>query len=133
MEDIHNATAITYPQVYRMPMTGARLKEVLEDVADNSVQPRPVLSAGRRHGALRRASAIAIDVGKPIGQRISAHDASEVRRSRSSRSENYTVAGWASVNEGTQGPPIWERGRAHVASDKTSPAGDQYGVKISGG
>src|SRR5664280_2844067 len=46
MEDIHNATAITYPQVYRMSMTGERLKEVLEDVADNLFNPDPYYQQG---------------------------------------------------------------------------------------
>ncbi|MGH6664913.1 MAG: thiosulfohydrolase SoxB, partial [Pseudolabrys sp.] len=46
VEDIHNATAITYPQVYRQPMTGARLKEVLEDVADNLFNPDPYYQQG---------------------------------------------------------------------------------------
>ena len=46
VEDIHNATAITYPQVYRMAMTGTRLKEVLEDVADNLFNPDPYYQQG---------------------------------------------------------------------------------------
>jgi hypothetical protein len=44
--DIHNATAITYPQVYRQQMTGARLKEILEDVADNLFNPDPYYQQG---------------------------------------------------------------------------------------
>ena len=46
VEDIHNATAITYPQVYRTTMTGGRLKEVLEDVADNLFNPDPYYQQG---------------------------------------------------------------------------------------
>ena len=46
VEDIHNATAITYPQVYRISMTGERLKEVLEDVADNLFNPDPYYQQG---------------------------------------------------------------------------------------
>jgi sulfur-oxidizing protein SoxB len=46
IEDIHNATAITYPQVYRMSMTGERLKEILEDVADNLFNPDPYYQQG---------------------------------------------------------------------------------------
>ena len=41
VEDIHNATAISYPEVYRQTMTGARLKEIIEDVADNLFNPDP--------------------------------------------------------------------------------------------
>ena len=45
-EDIYNATAITYPAAYRMSMTGGRLKEVLEDVADNLFNPDPYYQQG---------------------------------------------------------------------------------------
>ena len=71
VEDIHNATAITYPQVYRMSMTGERLKEVLEDVADNLFNPDPYYQQG---GDMVRCGGLgyAIDMSKPIGQRISA-------------------------------------------------------------
>ncbi len=71
VEDIHNATAITYPQVYRLPMIGARLKEVLEDVADNLFNPDPYYQQG---GDMVRCGGLgyAIDVSKPVGQRISA-------------------------------------------------------------
>ena len=70
VEDIHNATAITYPQVYRMSMTGERLKEVLEDVADNLFNPDPYYQQG---GDMVRCGGLgySIDVSKPIGQRIS--------------------------------------------------------------
>jgi sulfur-oxidizing protein SoxB len=45
-EDIYNATALTYPAAYRMTMTGARLKEILEDVADNLFNPDPYYQQG---------------------------------------------------------------------------------------
>ena len=62
-EDIHNATAITYPQVYRMTMTGERLKEMLEDVADNLFNPDPYYQQG---GDMVRVGGMAytIDVGQ---------------------------------------------------------------------
>ena len=46
VEDIHNATAMTYPQVYRSTMSGARLKAILEDVADNLFNPDPYYQQG---------------------------------------------------------------------------------------
>jgi sulfur-oxidizing protein SoxB len=70
IEDIHNATAITYPQVYRQTMTGARLKDILEDVADNLFNPDPYYQQGGdmvRCGGAR----LHIDVAKPAGSRIS--------------------------------------------------------------
>ena len=33
---------------------------------------------------------------------------------RSRPDKDYVVAGWASVNEGTEGPPIWDVVAAHL-------------------
>ncbi len=70
VEDIHNATAITYPQVYRQSMTGTRLKEILEDVGDNLFNPDPYYQQG---GDMVRCGGLGytIDIGKPAGSRIS--------------------------------------------------------------
>ena len=60
----------------------------------------------------------AIDVSKPIGQRISAMTLLKTGKPIEPKKE-YTVAGWASVNEGTQGPPVWELVERYVAAEKT--------------
>jgi sulfur-oxidizing protein SoxB len=130
VEDIHNATAITYPQVYRMAMSGERLKEVLEDVADNLFNPDPYYQQG---GDMVRCGGLgySIDVSKPVGQRISA-----MTRLKSGApiepNKDYTVAGWASVNEGTQGPPVWDLVERYVAAEKTVRIAPNSSVKISG-
>ena len=51
-------------------MTGARLKEVLEDVADNLFNPDPYYQQG---GDMVRVGGVSytIDIGQPIGSRIS--------------------------------------------------------------
>ena len=100
VEDIHNATAITYPQVYRISMTGERLKEVLEDVADNLFNPDPYYQQG---GDMVRCGGLgyAINIAKPIGQRISAMTQLKSGKPIEPKKE-YIVAGWASVNEGTR-------------------------------
>jgi len=111
-EDIYNATAITYPAAYRMTMTGARLKEVLEDVADNLFNPDPYYQQG---GDMVRTGGLAytIDIAKPIGRRIS-----DLRLTRSGElldaGKDYVVSGWASVNEATEGPPIWDVVETHI-------------------
>ncbi len=130
MEDIHNATAITYPQVYRLPMTGERLKDVLEDVADNLFNPDPYYQQG---GDMVRCGGLgyAIDVSKPIGQRISAMTHLKTGQPIDPKKE-YVVAGWASVNEGTQGPPVWELVERYVAAEKTVRIAPNSSVKISG-
>jgi sulfur-oxidizing protein SoxB len=130
VEDIHNATAITYPQVYRQAMTGERLKEVLEDVADNLFNPDPYYQQG---GDMVRCGGLgySIDVSKPIGQRISGMTHLKSGKPIEPQRE-YTVAGWASVNEGTRGPNIWDVVERHIASEKTVRVQPNSSVKISG-
>ena len=130
VEDIHNATAITYPQVYRMGMTGERLKQVLEDVADNLFNPDPYYQQG---GDMVRCGGLgyAIDVSKPIGSRISAMTHLKSGQPIDAKRE-YTVAGWASVNEGTQGPPVWDLVERYIAAEKTVRVSPNSSVKISG-
>jgi len=130
VEDIHNATAITYPQVYRLPMTGERLKEVLEDVADNLFNPDPYYQQG---GDMVRCGGLgyAIDVSKPIGQRISGMTQLKSGKPIDPKKE-YVVAGWASVNEGTQGPLVWDLVERYVAAEKTMRVTPNSSVKISG-
>jgi sulfur-oxidizing protein SoxB len=130
VEDIHNATAITYPQVYRLPMSGERLKEVLEDVADNLFNPDPYYQQG---GDMVRCGGLgyAIDVSKPIGQRISAMTHLKSGQPIDPK-KDYVVAGWASVNEGTEGPAVWDLVERYVAAEKTVRVAPNSSVKISG-
>jgi sulfur-oxidizing protein SoxB len=112
-EDIYNATAITYPAAYRTMMNGGRLKDILEDIADNLFNSDPYYQQG---GDMVRVGGLAytIDVGAPMGRRIS-----ELRLTRSGEAvasgKDYVVSGWASVNEGTEGPPIWDVIAKHMA------------------
>ena len=130
VEDIHNATAITYPAAYRMTMSGERLKEVLEDVADNLFNPDPYYQQG---GDMVRCGGLGytIDIGKPAGARISAmthlNSGQPIDPKR-----DYVVAGWASVNEGTEGPPIWELVERHIAAAGTVRVEPTDRIKILG-
>ena len=104
MEDVYDQTAITYPTAYRTEMTGAALKEILEDVADNLFNPDPYYQQG---GDMVRAGGLAytLDVARPAGQRIS--DMVLLRTGQKiDPAKNYRVSGWASVNEGMQGPAV---------------------------
>ncbi|MEZ5786618.1 MAG: thiosulfohydrolase SoxB [Xanthobacteraceae bacterium] len=129
-DDVYNATAITYPAAYRITMNGARLKDVLEDVADNIFNPDPYLQQG---GDMVRLGGLSytIDVGKPIGSRIS-----DLKLLRSGAAlapdKDYVVAGWASVNEGTEGPPIWDVVFSHLGRVKTVAPSGAGNVKIIG-
>jgi S-sulfosulfanyl-L-cysteine sulfohydrolase len=130
-EDVTNATAITYPNCYRTPMTGAQLKDVLEDVADNLFHPDPYFQSG---GDMVRVGGMGytIDISKPMGSRIS-----EMTHLKSGKpieaAKTYSVAGWASVNENTQGPPIWDVVAAHVAKQGAVSIEPNTAVKVTGG
>ena len=130
-EDIYNATATTYPAAYRITMSGARLKEILEDIADNLFNPDPYYRQG---GDMVRVGGIAytIDVVQPMGRRIS-----QLRLLRTGAAldpdREYVVAGWGSVNEDTQGPPIWDVVASYIAARKTvAPAASGH-VRVVGG
>ena len=129
-EDVYNATAMTYPATYRMTMTGARLREVLEDVADNLFNPDPYYQQG---GDMVRVGGLsyAIDVGKPMGSRIS-----DMRLLRTDEpldaDREYTVAGWASVNEGTEGPPIWDVVMDHIRARQVVAPKEATHVRVTG-
>jgi sulfur-oxidizing protein SoxB len=130
-EDIYNATALTYPAAYRTTMAGARLKEVLEDIADNLFNPDPYYQQG---GDMVRVGGIAytIDIAQPMGRRIS-----DLRLLRSGAAidpgRDYVVAGWASVNEGTEGPPIWDVVANYIAArGVVAPTAGEH-VRVTGG
>ncbi len=129
-EDIYNATAITYPNAYRMTMTGSRLKEILEDVADNLFHPDPYYQQG---GDMVRVGGLSytIDVSKPGGQRIS--DMTLQRTGKPLEpTRDYTVTGWASVNESTEGPAIWDVVTNHITKKKTVAPKELQNVRVIG-
>ena len=129
-EDITNATAITYPNCYRNEMTGEQLKAALEDIADNIFHPDPYFQGG---GDMVRAGGLgyAIDISKPMGSRIS-----ELTHLKSGKpieaGKSYTVAGWASVREGVEGPPIWDVVTSHISKKHEVTIEPNTAVKVSG-
>jgi sulfur-oxidizing protein SoxB len=129
-EHVTNATAITYPNCYRNQMTGAQLKEVLEDIADNIFHPDPYFQGG---GDMVRIGGMgyAIDISKPMGSRIS--DLTHLKSGKPiEAAKTYTVSGWASINENTQGPPIWDVVAAHVARLGAVTVAPNTAVKVTG-
>ncbi len=127
-EDIFNVTSMTYPNAYRTEMTGEFLKVVLEDVGDNLFNPDPYYQQG---GDMVRVGGMGfkMDISKPQGARISdmtllsSGEAIDPARS-------YVVAGWASVNEDTQGPPIWDVLENHISKMGSVDVGERSSVEI---
>lgn len=129
-EHLTNETAITYPACYRNEMTGAQLKDILEDVADNLFHPDPYFQGG---GDMVRMGGMgyAIDISKSMGSRIS--NMTHLKSGKPiDAAKTYTVAGWASVNENTQGPPIWDVVAAHIAKQRIVKVEPNSAVKVTG-
>ncbi len=129
-EDVHNACAMTYPAAYRSSMTGQMLKDILEDVGDNLFNKDPYYQQG---GDMVRVGGMGytIDPGKEIGERISGMTLLATGEAIDPARE-YVVAGWASVNEGTEGPPISEVVEAYLTSNPVVSLPDNQSVKLAG-
>lgn len=130
-EDVFNVTAMSYPEAYRTEMTGELLHTILEDVADNLFNPDPYYQQG---GDMVRVGGLGyrIDVAKPQGQRITGMTLLRTGEAIEP-SRTYQVAGWASVNEGTEGPPIWEVVEAHIRRQGTVELDLNTAVEVAAG
>ena len=129
VEDVHNACAMTYPAAYRTAMSGRMLKEILEDVADNLFNTDPYYQQG---GDMVRVGGMgyAIDPNAAMGSRISSMMLLSTGEAIDPARE-YAVAGWASVNEETEGPPIWEVMESYLARNKVVRLPENQSVKVA--
>lgn len=128
VEDVHNACAMTYPAAYRSTMSGKFLKDILEDVADNLFNVDPYYQQG---GDMVRVGGMgyAINPTNEIGSRIS--NMTLLRTGEPiDPGKDYTVAGWASVNEGTEGPAIWDVVEAHLAQNSLVRIEENTSVQV---
>ena len=120
-EQLMTQTAITYPYVTVSELSGATIKTILEDVADNLFNPDPYYQQGGdmvRVGGLR----YAIEPGASMGSRISALS---LNGKAIDADRKYKVAGWAPVSEEARaagGEPVWDvvarylRNRKNIAA-----------------
>ncbi|MEW2914753.1 thiosulfohydrolase SoxB [Leisingera sp. JC11] len=129
-EDVWNVTSMTYPNAYRTEMTGEFIHVILEDVGDNLFNPDPYYQQG---GDMVRVGGLGyrIDVTKPQGQRISEMTLLKTGEAIDP-AKNYVVAGWASVNEGTEGPPVWDVVENHIRNQGTVTVGPNTSVEVIG-
>lgn len=102
-EDVYSQTAITYPNTYKAMMKGSMIKDVLEDVADNLLNPDPYLQQG---GDMVRSRGLEFSIfaEKPMGRRI---QGLKVRGKPVEPEKQYSMAGWASMAE-QPGPPAYD-------------------------
>ena len=106
-EHLMDQTAITYPYSTLTEMSGATIKDILEDVCDNLFNPDPYKQQGGdmvRVGGMR----YACDPNAAMGKRIQDMrlDGKPIEANKT-----YKVAGWAPVAEGAKeqgGEPIWD-------------------------
>ncbi len=129
-DDLWNCTSMTYPNAYRTEMTGEFIHTIMEDVADNIFNPDPYYQQG---GDMVRMGGLGyrIDINKPIGERIS--DITLLKTGETlDPAKNYVVAGWASVNEGTAGPAIWDVVEAHIRKLGTVSVAPNTSVQVIG-
>ncbi len=129
-EDIWNVTSMTYGAAYRTEMTGEFLHVVLEDVADNLFNPDPYYQQG---GDMVRTGGLGyrIDIAKPQGQRITEMTLLKTGE-KIDPERSYQVAGWASVNEGTEGPQIWDVVENHIRKQGTISLDPNNSVQVVG-
>ncbi|WP_243613109.1 thiosulfohydrolase SoxB [Shimia aestuarii] len=129
-EDIWNVTSMTYGEAYRTEMTGEFIHVIMEDVADNLFNVDPYYQQG---GDMVRIGGMGykIDVSKPQGSRISEMTLLKTGEAIDP-SKTYQVAGWASVNEGTEGPQIWDVVENHIRKKGTVHVEPHENVKVTG-
>ncbi len=130
VDTVFSQTAITYPNAYRSKMTGKLLKDILEDVADNLFNTDPYYQQG---GDMVRVGGMAysIDIHKPIGSRIT--DMTLVKTGKPiDPSREYVVSGWASVNEGTEGPPVYDLVSDYISKKKVVSVPENKNIRIKG-
>ncbi len=117
MENLLDQTAITYPYTTVSNMTGATIKNVLEDVADNLFNPDPYYQQG---GDMVRVGGLTytIDPAAEMGGRISNM---RLNDKLIDADKAYRIAGWAPVSEESKelgGEPIWDVIARHLRETK---------------
>jgi sulfur-oxidizing protein SoxB len=129
-EDIWNVTSMSYGAAYRSEMTGEFIKVILEDVADNIFNPDPYYQQG---GDMVRIGGMGyrIDITKPQGERISEMTLLKTGE-KIDAAKSYVVSGWASVNENTEGPMIWDVVEDHIRKQGTVSVTPNTSVNVVG-
>jgi sulfur-oxidizing protein SoxB len=131
MDDVLNQTAITYPYSTLTEMTGAQIKNVLEDVGDNLFNPDPYYQQG---GDMVRVGGLqyTCEPNAKMGQRI---QDMRLNGELLDANKTYKVAGWAPVSEAARdkgGEPIWDLVARHLRNEKVVKVGTPNVPKLKG-
>ncbi len=104
MEHLMDQTATTYSHSTLTEMTGATIKTIMEDVADNLFNPDPYYQQG---GDMVRVGGMtyAMDPKAAMGRRV---QDMRLHGKPIDADKKYKVAGWAPVAEGATGEPVWD-------------------------
>ncbi|MBC7180647.1 MAG: 5'-nucleotidase C-terminal domain-containing protein, partial [Roseovarius sp.] len=98
--------------------------------ADNIFNPDPYYQQG---GDMVRIGGMGyrIDINQPQGSRIS--DMTLLKTGEAiDPAKSYVVAGWASVNENTEGPEIWDVVESHIRKLGTVSVTPNNSVQVIG-
>lgn len=127
LEEVYSHTALTYPNTWSRDMTGAEIKMVMEDVADNLFNKDPYYRQG---GDMVRVGGVSYSITpeRPLGQRISDLRIGGVPVNADKR---YRAAGWASMGE-VDGAPVFDVVAEHLRNVKQIRIDPKSRVKVKG-
>ena len=116
MDNVMDQTCITYPETYRREMSGADIKNILEDVADNLFNADPYYQQG---GDMVRVGGLdyVCNPNNKMGERVT--DMALDDGTKVEAGKKYVVAGWATVGSKSPGRPIWDVVADHLRDQKT--------------
>ena len=121
-ERMMDQMAMTYPATTLNEFTGEQIKTILEDVADNIFNPDPYYQQGGdmvRVGGMQYTDSPKAAMGQRINNMT-------LKGKPIESDKTYKVAGWASVQEGAKGEPIWDVVSGYLRDKKVIK-----GVKIN--
>lgn len=128
VDDLYNQTSMNYPSTYRLEFTGKQIKEILEDVCDNLFNVDPFSQQGGdmvRVGGMGYTCSPKANIGNRINNMTHLKTGEPIDPDKS-----YVVAGWASVNENVEGPPIWDVVETHIKNLQTVSLEPNTSVKV---
>jgi len=125
LEQLYSHTALSYPNTWSREMTGAEIKAIMEDVADNLFNPDPYLRQG---GDMVRVGGVSytIDPTAKMGERISDL---RIGGKPLEPGRRYKAAGWASMME-VDGPPVHDVVAAYLRQVKRIRVDERSRVRV---